>query len=166
MKRIIDFNEIKELLDQCDGNTKVYLGCDSERNKRGSKWYADYTRVIVIHKNGNNGCRLFGETISELDYDARSNKPTTRLFNEALKLSELYQKVVNFFIENEIKLPIELHLDLNPNKRYVSNHVLEQAIGYIKGTCNLEPKVKPEAWSASFAADRYSDIIQKRTEPA
>ena len=87
MKRIIDFNEIKELLDQCDGNTKVYLGCDSERNKRGPKWYADYTRVIVIHKNGNNGCRLFGETISELDYDARSNKPTTRLFNEALKLS-------------------------------------------------------------------------------
>ncbi len=49
---------------------------------------------------------------------------------------------------------IEVHLDLNPDKKHVSNLITEQAIGYIRGTCNVIPLIKPEAFAASYAADR------------
>jgi len=159
--RKIDFEQIKLFLEQCDDNTRIYLGCDSERYRKAGTWMADYIRVIVVHKDGNNGCRLYGEVITETDFDQKKNRPTMRLMNEAYKLSELYHRVVQFFVDNDIVLPIEMHLDLNPDKKQVSNHVVDQAIGYIRGTCNITPKIKPESWSASYAADRFKDVTEK-----
>jgi predicted RNase H-related nuclease YkuK (DUF458 family) len=52
-----------------------------------------------------------------------------------------------------------LHLDINPDERYGSSCVVTQAIGYIIGTCNIEPKVKPYAFAASIAADRYKGLV-------
>jgi len=35
---------------------------------------------------------------------------------------------------------------------------VQQAIGYIRGTCNVIPFVKPDAFAASYAADRLKDL--------
>lgn len=48
----------------------------------------------------------------------------------------------------------ELHLDINANPEFASNEVVKQAVGYIKGTCDIEPKIKPDAWAASYGADK------------
>jgi hypothetical protein len=40
--------------------------------------------------------------------------------------------------------------------------VLSQAIGYIKGTCNVIPLVKPQAFAASYCADRLKEIMANR----
>lgn len=53
---------------------------------------------------------------------------------------------------------IEIHLDINPNKEHNSSLVVQQAVGYIKGVCMVEPKVKPLAFAASAAADRYKSL--------
>ena len=53
----------------------------------------------------------------------------------------------------------EVHLDINPNILYASSAVVQQAIGYIRGTCNVTPMIKPEAFAASYAADRLKDIL-------
>ena len=144
---------IKKFIDEQGPNTKIYIGVDSERIKRGKEWYADYTAAIVVHINGNNGCKLFGEVTRERDYD-RVDKPNTRLMMEVFKVSELYLKLAEV-LENRA---VEIHLDINPNENHTSSNVVTQAIGYIRGTCNVEPLVKPRAFAATYAADRIKGL--------
>jgi len=144
---------IKKFIDEQGPNTKIYIGVDSERIKRGKEWYADYTAAIVVHINGNNGCKLFGEVTRERDYD-RVDKPNTRLMMEVFKVSELYLKLAEV-LENRA---VEVHLDINPDENHTSSNVVAQAIGYIRGTCNVEPLVKPRAFAATYAADRMKGL--------
>jgi predicted RNase H-related nuclease YkuK (DUF458 family) len=156
--RKIDVVELKTFIDAQSPETKIYLGCDSERvNMRGT-WFADYAAVVVVHIDGKHGCRIFGEVTRERDYDQRKNKPAMRLMNEVYKVSALFQKLADVLEDRDV----EVHLDLNPDELYGSNCVIAQAIGYIKGTCNVIPMVKPSAWCSSFAADRFSRILSER----
>jgi predicted RNase H-related nuclease YkuK (DUF458 family) len=41
---------------------------------------------------------------------------------------------------------------------HASSCVVQQAIGYIRGTCNVIPMVKPQAFAASYAADRLRGL--------
>ena len=156
--RKIDVTELKTFIDAQSPETKIYLGCDSERvNIRGT-WFADYAAVVVVHIDGKHGCRIFGEVTRERDYDQRRNKPAMRLMNEVYKVSALFQKLADVLEDRDV----EVHLDLNPDELHGSNCVIAQAIGYIKGTCNVVPMVKPDAWAASFGADRFSQILSER----
>jgi predicted RNase H-related nuclease YkuK (DUF458 family) len=149
----IDVLKVKEFIDSCGPETKIYLGCDSERIRVNDVWYADYIIAAVVHINGNNGCKIFGEVIRERDYDQNRFKPRMRLMNEVYKVAEMYLKLAEV-IENDI----EVHLDINPNQMYNSSIVINEAIGYIKGMCNVVPMIKPKAFAASYAADRYKSL--------
>lgn len=144
---------IKQFVDAQGPDTRIYIGVDSERIRVGQVWYADYTAAIVVHINGNNGCKLFGEVTRERDYDP-VDRPNTRLMMEVYKVSELYLKLSEV-LENR---QVEVHLDINPDDHYASSNVVAQAIGYIRGTCNVIPMVKPEAFAASYAADRMRGL--------
>jgi predicted RNase H-related nuclease YkuK (DUF458 family) len=74
--------------------------------------------------------------------------------NEAYKLSELYLRLADVLIDRDV----EVHLDINPNEVHGSNCVMNEAIGYIRGTCNVIPMVKPRAFAASYAADRFKEL--------
>lgn len=151
----IDIDEIKKTLADLDPlTTKIYLGADSERIIANGKAYADYMLVVAIHKNGKNGCKLYGEVIRELDWDQKKSKPSMRLMNEAYKIGELF----NTIKDSLEGFDVEIHLDLNPDERYASSKVIENAIGYIRGTCNVIPMVKPSAFCASIAADRLKQL--------
>ena len=145
--------QIKEFIDRQGPDTKIYIGVDSERIKRDKLWYADYTAAIVIHIDGKHGCKLFGEVTRERDYD-RVDRPNTRLMMEVFKVSELYLKLAEVLEDRTV----EVHLDINPDESYTSSNVVAQAIGYIRGTCNVEPLVKPRAFAATYAADRMKDL--------
>lgn len=155
----IDANEIEQFIKEegLNNNTKIYLGVDSQAFKRGKEWYADYFMVVVVHKNGRNGCKLFYEKCTERDYSSDRKKPTYRLMQEAYKAAELFAKVAHVISEFEV----EIHLDLNPNKKYASNAVVAQAIGYIKASCNVVPMIKPDSWAASHCADRLVRVGDK-----
>lgn len=153
MKSEINFVDILAYLEKCDSRTKIYVGCDSERILSQGRFYADYTSVVVVHVNGNNGCKIFSETVRELDYD-NQKKPYTRLMNEVYKVADLYKKTLLTIGD----LNIEVHLDINSSDQHFSNNVVSQAIGYIKGVCNVEPMIKPMAWAATCAADRAKSI--------
>ena len=146
--------EIKNFIEKQSPETKIYIGCDSERYRKNNIWYADYVLAIVVHIDGKHGCKIFGEVITERDYDQKANKPTFRLMNEVYKVSDLYLKLQEVLVNREV----EVHLDINLDDEYVSNIVLSQAIGYIKGTCNVVPLVKPSAFAASYAADRLKEL--------
>ena len=153
MKKI-NINEVQLFIQSQSPETKIYLGCDSERMKIDGVWYADYVLAIVVHINGNNGCKLFGEVHRERDYDQKASRPAMRLMTEVYKVSELYLKLAEV-LEDRL---VEVHLDINPDELHGSSCVLSQAIGYIKGTCNVIPFVKPQAFAATYAADRFRSL--------
>jgi predicted RNase H-related nuclease YkuK (DUF458 family) len=153
--RKIDIAQVKEFIEAQSTTTKIYLGADSERMKRNGKWYADYTLAIVVHIDGCHGCKIFGEVQTELDYDYKASKPSMRLMNEVYKVAELYQKLVDAIGERDV----EIHLDINPDLKHNSSIVIQQAVGYIKGVCNVVPMVKPNAFAASYAADRLKEVL-------
>lgn len=154
MKRI-DIDEVKDFIMAQTPQTKIYIGGDSERMLIGNDWYADYTLAIVVHINGNNGCKIFGETIRERVYDQKMDKPRMRLMTEVYKIADLYLKLHDI-LEDRV---VEVHLDINPNEMHGSSCVINEAVGYIKGMCNVIPMVKPKAFAASYAADRLKHAM-------
>jgi predicted RNase H-related nuclease YkuK (DUF458 family) len=155
MRKKLDIQEIKSFIESQSPETKIYLGADSERYKHNGKWYADYTIAVVVHIDGRHGCKIFGEVQTELDYDAKNSKPSMRLMNEVYKVAELYQKIVDVVEDRHV----EIHLDINPDEKHNSSIVIQQAVGYIKGMCNVVPMVKPKAFAASYAADRLKELL-------
>ncbi len=153
MKKL-NLDEVKKFISEQSAETKIYIGCDSERFRLNGVWHADYTLAIVVHIDGKHGCKLFGEVQRERDYDQKINRPRYRLMNEAYKLSELYLKLAEVLEDRYV----EVHLDINPDEHYGSSCVVQEAIGYIRGTCNVVPMVKPKAFAASYAADRLKGL--------
>jgi predicted RNase H-related nuclease YkuK (DUF458 family) len=150
----IDLQEVKKFISNQSQETKIYLGCDSERVRVQNVWHADYITAIVIHKDGKHGCKLFGEVVREKDFDQKQDRPRFRLMNEVYKVSDMYLKLADV-LEGRV---VEVHLDINPSEMHGSNCVINEAIGYIRGTCNVIPMVKPRAFAASYAADRYKSL--------
>lgn len=149
----LNLDEIVKFIEQQDPDTKVYVGCDSERHKIKGTWFADYITVVVVHLAGRHGCKVFGAVQRERDYDQNKNKPAIRLMTEVYKASALYIELAKV-IANDM----EVHLDINPNRDYGSSCVVDQAVGYVRGVCGVIPKIKDEAFAASYAADRYKEI--------
>jgi predicted RNase H-related nuclease YkuK (DUF458 family) len=156
--RKLDIEEVKAFIDAQSPETKIYIGGDSERFIIGDVWYADYTLAVVVHVNGNNGCKIFGEVHRERDYDQRKDRPRMRLMNEVYKIADLYLKLHDVLDGREV----EVHLDINPNEMHGSSCVINEAVGYIRGMCNVVPMVKPNAFAASYAADRLKHAMHKQ----
>ena len=157
-KKHLDLDAVRAFILDQTPETKIYIGGDSERFQVDGVWYADYITVVVVHKNGNNGCKVFGEVIRERDFDQNRDKPRMRLMNEVYKTAGLYLKLADILEDREV----EIHIDINPDQKYGSSCVINEAVGYIRGMCNVIPMVKPNAWAASYCADRYKDAIQKK----
>jgi uncharacterized protein len=152
----MDISIVAEYIRNCSPESKFYLGSDSERYKRKGVWYADYTIVVVAHIDGRHGCKVFGEIQTARDYDQRKDRPSMRLMGEVYRVAELFGRLQDVLKDRYV----EIHLDLNSKKVHASNLVVTEALGYIKGTCNIDAKLKPEAFSASFCADRLKEILQ------
>ena len=154
--RKLDIEEVRAFIEAQSPETKIYIGGDSERFLIESDWYADYTLVVVVHINGNNGCKIFGEVQRERDWDQKRDRPRMRLMNEVYKIAELYTKIHDVLEDREV----QVHLDINPDEMYGSSCVINEAVGYIRGMCNVVPLVKPNAFAASYAADRYKSFMK------
>jgi predicted RNase H-related nuclease YkuK (DUF458 family) len=155
VRRQLDIEEVRAFIEQQSPETKIYIGADSDRYKVGKTWYADYTLAVVVHIDGRHGCKIFGEVQTEVDYDAKASKPSLRLMNEVYKVAEMYQKLIDVIGDRNV----EIHLDINPDEHYNSSIVIQQAVGYIRGVCNVIPLVKPNAFAASYAADRLKEVL-------
>lgn len=151
----MDIEKVAEFINAQTPETKIYIGGDSERFMINNVWYADYTLAVVVHYGGNRGCKIFGEVIRERDFDQQRDKPRMRLMNEVYKIAALYMKLAEV-LEDRL---VEVHLDINPDEHHGSSCVINEATGYIRGMCNVVPFVKPNAFAASYAADRLKAIL-------
>lgn len=159
MKRKFNIEEIREVIASSSENSKIYIGVDSERYKKGGVYYADYISAVVIHIDGCKGGKIFADVSTERDYDNKLSRPFTRMMTEVYKAAELYMKLEDVLADKNF----EIHLDINPDDEYGSSCAVQQAIGYIRGTCNVTPMVKPQAFAASYAADRARELGLTKT---
>lgn len=153
-----NLEEVKEFIRKSSQDTKIYIGADSERFKRNGVWLADFAVAVVVHIDGSKGCAVFGKIDTERDYDQRKDRPATRLMGEVMRASQMYLDLV----ESAGDRKIEVHLDISDDVVNGSSCVTSQAIGYIRGTCNVVPMIKPDAPAASFAADRLRHIMEMK----
>jgi predicted RNase H-related nuclease YkuK (DUF458 family) len=151
---MIDLNEVAEYISNQSEASKIYIGGDSYRYTEYGRYFAEYTLVVVVHINGNRGCKIFGETSREPDYDKIQGKPSMRLMNEVYKIADLYLKLKEIIGDREV----QIHLDINSKETAGSSCVIQQAVGYIRGVCNVIPMTKPHAFAASCAADRAKEL--------
>lgn len=158
----INIDEVRAFIEAQSPQTRIYIGGDSERFKIDKAWYADYTLVVVVHVDGKHGCKIFGEVQRERDYDQSKSKPRMRLMTEVYKIADLYLKLADVLEDREV----EVHLDINPNDEYGSSCVVQEAVGYIRGMCNVVPLVKPNAFAASYCADRLKEILSHQQKKA
>ena len=156
MRRKLDLDEVREFIENSSESTKIYIGSDSERHRRGGVWFADYAVVVVIHKDGKHGAKVFGEITTERDYDQAKDRPRMRLMNEVMKAAQLYLDLADAIGDRTC----EVHIDINPNHKHGSSCVISEAVGYIRGMTGVTPRVKPEAWAASIAADKFPELAQ------
>jgi predicted RNase H-related nuclease YkuK (DUF458 family) len=156
----INIKEVVDFINLQSNETKIYVGCDSECYKDNGKWFADFASVVVVHIDGRKGCRIFGAIKKEEIHEPNKKKPRVRLMKEAYIIADLYKQLFEALgVDNpDAALNIEIHLDFNGKQEYGSSVVVEEAIGYIKAVCGTEPKIKPDAFSASYAADRLAEI--------
>lgn len=146
---------VKEFIRNSSPETRIYIGADSERFRKKDGWYAEYAIAVVIHYDGNKGCKVFGELVSEKDYDQKKDRPFNRMMSEVYKASAMYLELAEAIGDRHK----EIHLDINPDEKHGSSCALQAAVGYIKGTCNVIPFVKPDASAASFCADRLKSLV-------
>lgn len=156
MSKKFDIEEVREFISNSSESTCIYIGADSERYRgKDETFYADYTVAIVIHHDGKHGCKIFGKVDTERDYDNRHDRPALRLMNEVYRASQMYLDLFEVIGDRHC----EVHLDINPDILHGSSCVVQQAIGYVRGVCNVVPLIKPEAFAASYAADRLKEIL-------
>ena len=156
MTKDMNIDEVRDFIQNSSESTCIYIGADSERYRgKDNHWYADYTVAVVIHIDGSRGCKVFGQVSTERDYDKRHDRPAYRLMNEVYKASAMYLELYEAIGDRHV----EVHLDINPDELHGSSCVIQQATGYIRGMCGFAPKVKPDAFAASYAADRLKEIL-------
>ena len=84
----LNLEEVREFIRNQSAETKIYIGCDSERYRVKEDWYADYIVAIVVHFDGKHGCKIFGQVTKERDFDQKRNRPRYRMMMEAYKRTQ------------------------------------------------------------------------------
>ncbi len=137
-------------------NLKVSVGTDSQ--KSGGKGGYKFATVILISTSEDLGGVIVGRggmIVGATYYNTfkRQNKDLVneRMVYEVGKSVEVAYEIAPLLDLYDI--PLEIHADINPNEAHESNKALQQAVGYILGM-GYSFKVKPDAWAASFGADR------------
>lgn len=167
IRKDLDLNYVREFIEKQSPETKIYVGCDSERFRIQNTWYADYMVVVVVHFDGCHGCKILGKIEREQDFDQRKDRPRMRMMREAVKAAEMYLAIADslLYLDKDgiaRERYCEIHLDINPAEQHGSSCALKEATGYIAAMCNVVPLIKPQAFAASYAADRAKEIAQQQ----
>lgn len=141
-----DIEEVKEYIKNCSQESSIYIGCDSKRFGRKNKRFVAYACVVLIHLDTKHGAKMFKFERVERDYGSLRQ----RMMNEAIMACEIGYAVREVCGDRTF----EIHLDINPDKRHKSSVAIKEATGMVLGMFGENPKVKPEAFAASTAADR------------
>lgn len=144
-------SEARQAIIDSSPDDAVYIGCDSIRFKKHGVWYARYATVIILHKQGSKGGRMFYDIQTMPDYGSIKQ----RMLNEVAFAVQHASDIVDVVGDRQFAI----HLDINPNPRHKSSVALKEAQGYVMGTFGFPPKFKPEAFAATHCSDHLVRIM-------
>ena len=137
--------EARQAIIDSSPTSSVYIGCDSMRYRKGEGFIARYSVVVVLHMDSKHGCQLFHKTFTMNDYGNLKQ----RLLNEVMLAIQAATDIIDVVGDRHL----EIHLDINTNAKHKSSIAVKEALGYVRGSLNMEPKMKPYSFAASHAAD-------------
>jgi predicted RNase H-related nuclease YkuK (DUF458 family) len=144
-EEIIDYLEKLIVAEKEKGHKiKVCVGTDAQRRGRGHK----FVTVIALISEGKGGMLMY-----TVEHEMHKITLNQKLLKEVYKSIEIAYSINPLLELYDIKL--EIHVDINADERWASNKSMSQAVGYIMGM-GYDYKVKPDAFAASFNADRYA----------
>jgi predicted RNase H-related nuclease YkuK (DUF458 family) len=136
----------KLAIQQSSPQSSVYVGCDSIRHRKKDKqWYAKYSTVIIVHMDSNKGCRLFYDTVDLPDYGNLKQ----RLLMEVQLAVAAATDIIDVLGDRHL----EIHIDVNPNPKHKSHVAVKEALSWVKGSLNIDAKIKPYSFAATHCAD-------------
>lgn len=124
---------------------KVAVGTDSKC--RTSKRRIVYATCIAIFYPGVDGYDKGAHVIYSKEKLVGKMPLFERLWEEVDR-----SRIIASEIEDELQVPVEIHVDINPDKDFKSNVAYQPAIGMLQGM-GYTVLAKPEAPAASCAAD-------------
>ena len=137
--------EAKQAILDSSQESSVYIGCDSIRFRKNKQWYAKYSTVVIVHMDSKKGCRLFHESVDMPDYGHLKQRLLTEVHYAVATATEIIEVLGNRHME--------IHLDINPDPKHKSNVAVKEALGWVKGSLNMDAKIKPASFAATHAAD-------------
>jgi len=132
-------------------DTEIQIGCDSQP----IGGVINYAIVIVLYNQGKGGHVLYTKLHVKRE---KGSKNKTQDFIKLWREVELSLALAEYLRMSGCKKVKYIDLDLNPDPMYYSNTVLRSSLGYVT-SMGYEARCKPDAWSASYAADRLSRYI-------
>lgn len=142
----------KDLIFNSSTESSVYIGCDSIRRKLfDDKWIAKYCVVAVLHFDSCRGAKIFHYSVTEQDF----GNLYMRLLREVSLAVQAAEMIAPFLNGKNM----EIHLDINPDKRYASSVAVKEALGWVAGQ-GFNAKIKPDGWAATHAADHMVKSLQ------
>jgi predicted RNase H-related nuclease YkuK (DUF458 family) len=125
---------------------KIFVGCDS--NAMGDS--CTFAQTICLYNEvARKGGRYFYKT-QKVKMRLKT-PPQVRIMQEAQDAIEIALELSQIFpTEN-----IEVHLDVNTRKGYLSQTLADQLSGYAK-SAGFSCKLKPESWAATGIADGHT----------
>lgn len=147
----INFDKLIEDIKNSSPETSLYLGADSKTFKKGKDRFCAYCVTVVLHMDSKHGAKLYKDVKIERDY-GEAKSPRMRLMNEVYKVVEIASKLIDAIGDRHY----EIHLDVSPHKENKSNEIVREACGYVFGSLGIDAMIKPDAFAASYAADRFA----------
>lgn len=160
----LDYDEVREYIRNSSPESVVMIGCDSVRKQSKGKASARYSAVVCVRKatgHGDDimyhGSKVFGASVVLPDYGVveRSGKLKNlkmRMMQEVTFVLEVFDNIQDVLDDR----PFEIHLDISSKEDCESSVAMSEARGYVRSMSGREPKFKPYALAASFAADAHA----------
>ena len=128
------------------GDVKFYVGVDSQVvNDK-----IQYVSAIAMRVPRHGACAYYFTEI--LKWKKHSYRE--KLWTEVYKAVDLAKWLDDFLVDYDLCVE-EIHADLNPSEKHLSNSVMAGCLGYIKSS-GYTGVCKPNAWCASNVANRKS----------
>ena len=147
---LIDY--LNDYMSEKNGRTKyeIYVGCDSQVNRS----HTIYSVVIGIHKIID-GVGRGVHIIHTREKGEKLGEDRGGIFKRLWSEVERIVETVLYLQENGINTDdIGTHVDANKKEEFASNMIYDSAMGWLR-SMGFDVKGKPEAWAATYAANRY-----------
>jgi len=138
--------ELRVLLQ--DGPRVIHVGTDAQKIDHRVEFV---TCVVVLTPQ--KGGRVYYTRVQRRRRDVHTLRQ--KLFTEAWMSVETAMEL-NPHLADDV--PIVVHLDVNPDRRWASSRHIHEVVGLVLGQ-GFEVLFKPDAWAASHAADH---VIKNR----